>query len=138
MQCGYDPAVPADLYDGLIYFDQTTPSVLLRAKTEAPNPPRLHPSAPPEGSRCPPEGAAKFQRAVTALQGKRRASGGQSLPSRGLRPRSRRRTPYSLRIATIGSTRAARRAGSQVAARATRASRTAMPAKVKGSRALTP
>lgn len=45
---------------------------------------------------------------------------------------------HSLRIASIGSTFAARRAGSQVARRATAASSAAMLAKVSGSRALTP
>lgn len=45
---------------------------------------------------------------------------------------------HSFRIAEIGSTRAARRAGSQVARRATAASRAAIVAKVRGSWALTP
>src|SRR5262249_26963175 len=45
---------------------------------------------------------------------------------------------HSLRKATIGSTRPARRAGSQQARAATTARRTATPAKMSGSRTLTP
>ncbi len=45
---------------------------------------------------------------------------------------------YSLRMATMGSMREARRAGSQAARRATAASSAAIEAKVRGSRALTP